>query len=329
MDVPADEMVHDCFEQNKEKLLYHYLRMNARELEAAKPHQIRDFLMHRETIPEGFSADPERIRRGQALFQEYAAEIMMLLGAMALPYCYAGSPGNKALYLSDKMRQQPGKRLFDTGTFVLAVSQPGHLEKGELTGIVQIHKTRLIHAIARYYLLKSEWDDRWGAPINQEDMAGTNLAFSYIILNGLRMSGFRLSDDQKEDYLHLWNYIGLQLGIDPHLLPADYQEAFLLTKRIRERNFRYSEEGEILARELINYYKKVAPASQASLISAQIRYFLGPKIAGYIGLDDNKLRDNLTNVINGVRAVRHNLQPHASTYEQMLRQYQDFQASNP
>ncbi len=63
-------------------------------------------------------------------------EMMALLGAMSLPYCYAASPGNKALYLSDKMRNAPGKRLMDTASFVIAVLTPNSF--GE-------HSTATIH----------------------------------------------------------------------------------------------------------------------------------------------------------------------------------------
>ena len=132
----------------------------------------------------------ERIVKGQQVFAEYASEIMTLLGVLSLPYLYAGSPGNKALFLSDKMRNSPGKRLMDTAEFVIAVCSPGGFSnEGESQYF--INRTRLIHAIARYYVLKSrQWDMDWGMPINQEDMAGTNLGFSYILLNGLRKSGF-------------------------------------------------------------------------------------------------------------------------------------------
>ena len=67
---------------------------------------------------------------------------MTLLGAFALPYCYAGSPGNKALFLSEKMRNSPGKRLADTAEVTIAVSTPGSFENGE--AYFHINKTRII-----------------------------------------------------------------------------------------------------------------------------------------------------------------------------------------
>jgi len=317
----ADQLVKSYFSKQQTEVLYEALRMPFAELRQ-KDNPVTQFLKQPKALPTWYNDG--QVLRGQEFFKEYAAEIMMLLGVQALPYCYAGSPGNKALYLSDKMRNQPGKRLFDTGEFVLAVSQPGNLSEGAI-GLYQINKTRLIHAIARYYILQGAWDDAWGAPINQEDMAGTNLAFSYIILNGLRMSGHKLTEAQKDDFIHLWRYIGYQLGIDEDLLPAHYQEAFLLTKRIRKRNFRYSEEGEVLTRELLNYYKKVAPPEQARVIASQVRYYLGDKVSDYLGIPQNPLKDRFTSLFNNYQELTTQLSVHQSTYEEMLRQYRSFQ----
>ena len=43
-------------------------------------------------------------------------------------------------------------------------------------------------------LRSGRWDaERWGAPINQHDMAGTQLLFSLAVLEGLRTLGFRIT----------------------------------------------------------------------------------------------------------------------------------------
>ncbi len=68
-------------------------------------------------------------------------------------------------------------------------------------------------------------------------MAGTNLAFSLVILLGLQQSGIVLSNKQKEDFIFLWRYIGYQLAIDEELLPANFKEAFHLAQIIKETEF--------------------------------------------------------------------------------------------
>ena len=50
---------------------------------------------------------------------------------------------------------------------------------------------RFIHALVRRQLKKSSrWDSEvWGIPLNQFDLAMTNLAFSSVVLLGIRALG--------------------------------------------------------------------------------------------------------------------------------------------
>ena len=96
---------------------------------------------------------------------------MTFLGAVSLPNCYAAWPGNKVLFLSEKMSKRQGKRLLDTAAFVIAISEPGAFDENG-TGFKAVQQVRLIHALARYHILHSgQWRIEWGMPVNQEDMA--------------------------------------------------------------------------------------------------------------------------------------------------------------
>jgi hypothetical protein len=81
-------------------------------------------------------------------------------------------------------------------------------------------KVRLMHAQVRRLLWRSgRWNgDDWGTPINQVYMAGTNLALSAILLEGLERLGARFSHDEGEALLHLWRYSGYLTGVHPELL---------------------------------------------------------------------------------------------------------------
>jgi len=314
-DDSADELVKHLFTSKQQTELYELFQLKDNELVRAKSSSTKDFLLARKPLPVWF--DEKKLKRGQQVFEAYAMEIMTLLGALALPYCYAGSPGNKALYLSEKMRKAPGKRLFDTAQFIISVSTPGGLTQSG-TGHIHINKTRLIHAIARYYLQQGNWNAAWGQPINQEDMAGTNLAFSYIILLGLQKSGFILTEKEKEDFLYLWRYIGYQLNVDQELLPDSFQQAATLARTIEKRNFKKSEESVGLAKELMNYYKTVVPPRQAIFIESQLRYFLGPEVAGYLGLEENPIRDGITSVMSTFKELKNIFQVHTPSYMTMI-----------
>jgi len=282
-DPPADQLVADCLARQTQRKLFDALAMPWAETQQLPAGDAVAAFLRTPRRPMA-RHDAGALASGQQVFERYASQIMMLLGGLSLPYCYAGSPGNKALYLSDKMRHLPGKRLADTSAFVLAVCRPGaFIASAEAR--VQVNKTRLVHAVARYFLrLQKQWNDGWGAPINQEDMAGTNLAFSYIVLCGLARIGVQLSTADREAFLFMWQHIGYELGIDERLLASNWREAQYLERLIRQRHFKASAEGRALTRELIAYYQRVAPRSQARLVEAQMRYWLGREVSDWLGL---------------------------------------------
>ncbi len=319
-DRESDQITASLFRDKQQALIYDGLKLQANEiLLYEKSDEVCQFLMTRKEPPIWF--DARRLLCGQRIFEAYAVEIMNLLGIMALPYCYAGSPGNKALHRSDKMRQSPGKRLADTADFIISVCSPGNLTANSI-GHVQINKTRLIHSIARYYLLKGEWDMSWGLPINQEDMAGTNLAFSCVTLFGLQKSGIILSGKEKDDFVFLWKYIGYQLGIDEDLLPSSFQESVYLTDLVKDRNFRHSPEGVELMAELLRFYKELIPVNQSKLIESQIRYYLGQEVSRYVGLKPELVKDQVTDFVNALRGLKNILTPHESTFGTMILNHQ-------
>ncbi len=312
-DIEADAIVQSCFSAGRQQELYQALTTGSEDRLHGKG-SIYDFLISERPAPSWFIV--ARINSGQRIFQQYAAEIMTLLGVMALPYCYAGTPGNKALFLAEKMRVAPGKRLHDTASFIVGVATPGSFQND--TAQLHINKTRIIHSIARYFVSRKNWDPSWGVPINQEDMAGTNLAFSAIILFGLQRSGHTLTKSQKEDFIFLWRYIGYQLGIDERLLPSDFKEAVSLVEIIKQRNFKFSVEGQELARELISYYREIIPSNRSSLIEAQIRFYLGKEVSACIGLQGDFIEDTIASIANSFSELKALMLPHSESYQQML-----------
>ena len=292
----ADYLVNQIFDKKEQANFYRILQMDAASVMDAEDSELKSFLMDVRPLPQWF--DAERILKGQKFYKKFAMPIMTLLGGLSLPYCYAASPGNKALYLSDKMRKSPGKRLVDTADFIITVSTALNISENSEAQI-SINKLRLIHAVARYYLLNSsKWSIEWGIPINQEDMAGTNLAFSYIIVKGLQKSGYMITEREKENFLALWRYIGYQLYIQDELLPSTLKEAERLEQAIRKRHFQESEEGFTLAKELITYYKTMTKGMDSYLLESQIRYWLGPLAADCVGLKADKLKDTLVQTLN-------------------------------
>lgn len=65
----------------------------------------------------------------------------------------------------------------------------------------------------RNHLLRSSsYDEKeYGIPINQEDMCVTLLAFQFNVLSTIEQFGVHLTQQEKEDFTHLWRYIGKSL----------------------------------------------------------------------------------------------------------------------
>jgi hypothetical protein len=299
-DPEADGIIDGVVAADQTRLFYSYLPLSKEQVRgnAVLP-AIQQFLLQPAHIPEWFTE--ARLINGQNFFRKYALEIMGLLGALSLPYCYAATPGNKAIYLTEKMRKSPGMRLLETAHFIIEVMKEGaFLPEG--SGAFEVQKTRLIHALVRNFIqYRTQWDPSWGVPVNQEDMAGTNLAFSYIIISGMQQSEFNLNEEDVEDFLYAWRFIGFQLRIDESLLVHDLREAQTLEEAIRLRHFKKSEEGPLLVSELIMHYKESFPAVAAYFVESQIRYFIGPEVSELLGLKPQPVKDSIVEAMNKIR----------------------------
>jgi hypothetical protein len=157
----------------------------------------------------------------------------MVLGAKSLVMGFASPGGNKPLVLSGRLTQQAARRLDETARFVQAVCRPGGMRRGA-DGFQITVKVRLMHAQVRRMILRSgAWDEaRWGAPINQHDMAGTTLLFSLSVLDGLRALGLVISREEAERYTQLWRYVARVMGCDRDLVPGSELEAWQLAELI-------------------------------------------------------------------------------------------------
>ncbi len=223
--------------------------------------------------------EEKRVLRACRFFQEHEKDILLLLGTLSLPYCYAAADGVKVLHFSQRLHQDAFRRLQETARFVRFVNKAAHWQKPELLQSY-ILKIRLFHAFIRFKLKNTPtWDSAWGLAVNQEDMAGTNLSFSYIVLRGLRRLGYQASPQEAEDYLHLWNVVGALLGVEEALLPENLKEAFYLDKVIAQRQFRESTEGQVLTKALLEVFETQAPGRlYYEILLATMHHVLGKEI---------------------------------------------------
>lgn len=284
----ADKAVSSLFEQPdkakqwRKELLS--VRQNAQELPVGLPQEVYDFFEESSQLPSW--ANPSLMREGAVFFSFHSQDIMSLLGFYALPYCYASAKGAQVLHQSQRMGYDTMKRLTETGNFVFEVlAQDAFAPSGQ--GLRSIQQVRLLHASIRYHIMeRGNWDKaQYGLPINQEDMAGTNIAFSLIILRGLRKLGHVIPAAAAHAYLHLWAVIGHLLGIDEGLFPQDAKEAYWFEKQTATRHFEPSEEGRELMRALMDSFKEVLPPALPQGFAASfIRYLMGEELSQILGV---------------------------------------------
>jgi hypothetical protein len=148
-------------------------------------------------------------------------------------------------------------------------------------------KVRLIHGYSRYFIRKyaKDWDPAFGEPINQEDLLGTNLAFSHIVLRGMTKMGLSPNAKEHQALLLYWKWIGELMGVETSLWPSSPKEAFELDRLIRKRQLKPSEAGKKLTRALLEFYQKNIPDT---LLTAQLEsilaFFLGKEASKAVGL---------------------------------------------
>lgn len=286
-DPPADSFVQAYFSKNELKTKFNQalslLNKNA------------DWPKFLKQIPEASWFDDEWVRTPPLdpkvtssaiqFFQKRETYILQLLGLLSLPYCYAAADGAKVLYQTERMYKDLGNRLAETGAFVTAMMKPKAFDD-DGDGKVQLFKVRVMHAAARFYLQKSNWNQTLGLPVNQEDMAGTHLSFSLIVVRGLRKMGFNISYQEQMNYIQYWNWIGACLGLRPELLPQDGKSAHDLEMAISKRQFKTSLEGKVLVQSLLQFFYQLNDQKdfKNEEISGFMRYLLGSRVADVLGL---------------------------------------------
>lgn len=236
-------------------------------------------------------ADPDIIKYGEKVYLKHGGSIAFLLMFKSLPECYACAKGVEVLYRTGRLAEHHGstnvfsRRIAETAQFVVnAMSPNGMAPRGK--GVVTAQKIRLIHASIRYYLRQSGWDAaKYDEPINQEDMTGTLMSFSALVLEGLDMLGIELTQREKEAYIHCWRVMGHLMGIDEDLLPRNAADALALGHAILDHQIGPSEGGKVLTHALIDFAHKLAPGSAVVEFSDHmLRYLISDPVADLLGV---------------------------------------------
>jgi hypothetical protein len=200
--------------------------------------------------------DPKLANIGAIAYRRYPLMLIWLLRNVALMAGYSIPALSLPLIQTGALMHDALPRLMRTYAYILAVSEHPQLHldsehsKPNIERVLAIGsegwqqsiKVRQIHTSVRQNLLKGKgnaakgvipdanqhhnpdgsWNTAyWGIPINQTDMIATHLQFSLLIMRGLRLLGARISTEEAEGILHLWNLASYWMGVDLQRLPKD------------------------------------------------------------------------------------------------------------
>lgn len=277
-DALADEVIGKLFAEGKVESVNHLMRtlVGNDDVPSSKlPTDVMQYLLlTRASVPR---LDAQKLKRAQEVFELFGPEVMMILGFYSLPAAYAARRGVQVLARTGSLRGRPVRRVFETAQMVVDVMSQGGLES-QGRGVRTLQKVRLVHAAVRH-MIRQNRREPWpthelGVPLNQEDMAGTLMTFSYVVLEGMKALRIELTLEQQEAWLYAWTAVGRILGVHERLLPSSLEEARMLTRFIRERQVEPSAEGVALTHALIEGMKALVPGPLEGLPASMIHFFL-------------------------------------------------------
>ena len=286
----ADEVVEELFSDGEIAAVNSLMRtlvMNEYAPLAGVPPVVADYLSRTQSLPEW--ADPAMIKAGEQIFWEFGPELIVILTCYALPFCYLGKNGVPVLALTTRLMSNPARRVLETAQMVVDVMQRGGLTSDQGRGRRTLQKVRLMHAAVRHLAPRSpDWKLEYGMPVNQEDLAGTLMAFSFISLEGLRKMGIVVTPSDQEAYLHCWRIVGAMLGLQQSMVPTDMEQAASLVASISRREFAPSDYGVEMTTALMNMLAGMIPGDLfRQTPRLMTRYFLGEEWAKWLGVQES------------------------------------------
>ncbi|MDO5768840.1 MAG: oxygenase MpaB family protein [Psychrobacter sp.] len=280
--------------------------------------------------------DPKLAEIGAIAYRRYPLMLIWLLRNVALMAGYSIPALSLPLVQTGALTHEALPRLMRTYAYILAVSEYPAINNADsvLTigseGWRQSIRVRQIHTMVRQGLLKGQfkaqklamigddyadnpakdrgridthqhpdgsWNsDYWGIPINQTDMVATHLQFSLLIMRGLRLLGARISEEEAQGILHLWNMASYWMGVDLQRLPKDETACWSWLYSylsIQQLDF---EMGKPLARALHDLPSQIMGEDNrrgqfVELVNASVtRTLVGDDIGDGLDLPKSKLR---------------------------------------
>lgn len=248
--------------------IFQTMRSDDQAILADAPPAFQDFVRQTEELPPDL--DRARLDRAAEVFLRHAATSCLVLLASSLPNGYAAPCLTDILMISRDLQKEPFKRLMGVVQLLVNVTSRDAFVPGGLA-VVTAQKLRLLHAGVRTIVphYRPGHVQRFGPPVNHEDMLATLMAFSWLLIDGLRKLDLGLTDEEAEDYYYLWRIYAVLMGIHPpgapfddSLVPRNVEEAALFYDAYTRRQYTGPEEnpaGVLLTQENLEMMVSLIP----------------------------------------------------------------------
>lgn len=211
--------------------------------------ELHEFFSATDRLPN--NVDLDRIRRGEDVFTRHPFTGALVLLTKSLPEGYAAPNLAIILNMSGNLRVHPYKRLLATLQTVVNVSTIRGFQDGG-RAVITAQKLRLLHAGIRHitHRYRPEFESSYGVPANQEDMLGTIMGFSFLVIEGMRTLDVGLTEREEEDFLYVWRVFAHMMGIHPagnpnsmEFLPESVEDAAQFYEAYRRRHYVRAEQN--------------------------------------------------------------------------------------
>jgi len=191
-------------------------------------------------LPQSVVPDPDKLFLAQCLYRDYTAEISGALLLAALPQSYATEYGAGVLGAHGQLTSNLTQRIGRTAQFLVTVLQQGENTADDQNRLwdwrcskpgtdvtdlpwARCVQLRLFHQNVRKTLVSStdkavkallgDENKAPKTPLNQEDLLGMLLMFSFVVFEVLDRFGICWTADEQDAFLHLWDVVGGYLAI--------------------------------------------------------------------------------------------------------------------
>lgn len=277
------------------------------------PESLRALFAALDSVPAW--VDTGQIDRDSVYTSRYSLASGIVLGAASLVSGYANSAASRPLELTGRYVENAGARTIEVGSWLLAVNQPGGLERFS-AGFELTVRVRVIHALVRADIARRpDWDAAaWGVPICQAYLAYTLVEFTLIPLRAMRRIGAPYLPHEEAAAYARWRYLGHLLGIREELLPRDaaqqerLEEVYLMTRPVVDdycRSLVASINRDFLVPEIEGVLPRRMAAQAPRVVHALERLFLGDEIADELAIPRTRLTGVIARTGPILSAVNH------------------------